>query len=130
MSVLKSDRRNSKRIMFTPNDGVIGVFSPPKNPDKKIKANIVNISSGGVHISFNAMIKHNIKEGDKLVLTAINGRDHQNYIVNVDTEIKWISDEKLQKEVGAGGKFADDERVTNFRFNELMEYWYMQHYDS
>ena len=42
------ERRKYKRVLFTVEDGIVGVFSPPDSQDIPITANVMNLSEGGL----------------------------------------------------------------------------------
>ena len=52
MEISKEDRRRSKRVLFTVEDGIVGVFNPSGNGGKPVQANVMDISTGGVKLLF------------------------------------------------------------------------------
>ena len=57
----KEERRQSKRVLFTVEDGIVGVFNPPGNGGEAITANVMDISSGGVKLIFKPILENKIK---------------------------------------------------------------------
>jgi c-di-GMP-binding flagellar brake protein YcgR len=124
------ERRKHKRVLFTVEDGVVGVFSPPDSLDESVTANIMNLSEGGLQLTFQSILENKIKEGDQLLLTEIKGKDTSQMIVNVDTEVKWISEDQLSQQVGIGCEFKDLLEFKKEQINEIVEFWYMQRLQS
>jgi len=120
------ERRKYKRVLFTVEDGIVGVFNPADSKEKPITANVMNMSEGGLQLIFKSVLGNRIKEGDKLLLTEIRGSESSQVVVNVDTEVKWISDDQLSQDVGIGCEFQDLLGDKRKKINEIVEFWYMQ----
>jgi c-di-GMP-binding flagellar brake protein YcgR len=123
------ERRKYKRVLFTIEDGIIGTFSPSQEKDENVPANVINISEGGVQLTFKPILNHRIKVGDRLLLTEIRGDKSGQIIVNVDAEVKWISEDLLQEEIGVGLQFVDVLKQSK-KLNEFVEFWYLQRLDD
>ncbi len=123
------ERRKYKRVLFTIEDGIIGSFSPPGEKDKDVDARVMNISEGGVQLRFKPILNNRIKVGDRLLLTEIKGKDSEQVIVNVDAEVKWVSDDKFTNDIGLGLEFVDVFDKSN-TLNEFVEFWYLQRIEN
>ena len=123
------ERRKYKRVLFTIEDGIIGTFSPGKESEESVTANGINISEGGVQLTFKPILNNRIKVGDRLLLTEIKGEKSDQVIVNVDAEVKWISDDKLSEDIGVGLQFVDVFDQSK-KFNDFVEFWYLQRLDD
>jgi len=126
MDIPKDERRQSKRVLFTVEDGIVGVFNPPGNGGDPVTANVMDISSGGVKLIFKPILENKIKEGDRLVLSEIRGSGNSQVIINIDTEVKWITEDELSDNIGLGVEFLgvlDEERE---HIDEMVEFWYLQ----
>ena len=123
------ERRKFKRVLFTIEDGIIGSFSPPGQEENDVDARVMNISEGGVQLRFKPILNNRIKVGDRLLLTEIKGKDSEQIIVNVDAEVKWVSDDKLTNDIGLGLEFIEVFEESN-SLNEFVEFWYMQRIDN
>jgi c-di-GMP-binding flagellar brake protein YcgR len=121
-----AERRKFNRVLFTIDDGIIGTLSVAGVGDKKISANIINISEGGVCLTFKPILNQKIKEGDRLLLTEIRSAKSKQLIINVDTEIKWISEGELSDKIGTGCEFVDVISDKKVEINDFVEYWYLQ----
>ena len=123
------ERRKYKRVLFTIEDGIIGTFSPSQGKNENFPASVINISEGGVQLTFKPILNHRIKVGDRLLLTEIRGDKSGQIIVNVDAEVKWISEDSLQEEIGVGLQFVDVLKQSK-KLNKFVEFWYLQRLDD
>lgn len=125
-----AERRKFKRVLFTIEDGIIGTLSIPGIDGEKITAEVINISEGGICLTFKPILNQKIKEGDKLLLTEIKSTNTKQLIINVDSEIKWISEDELSNRIGTGCEFIELLSEKKDRINEFVEYWYLQKMDD
>jgi c-di-GMP-binding flagellar brake protein YcgR len=126
MKNLEKERRKFKRVVFTVEDGIVGEFNPPGNGEKPVKAKVMDISQGGLKLIFRPVLKNKIREGDRIMLSAIKGGPSSQVIFNIDTEVKWITEDELSERIGLGVEFMnvlDDERQ---QINDMVEFWYLQ----
>jgi c-di-GMP-binding flagellar brake protein YcgR len=122
-----TERRQFKRVVFTMDDGIVGILNPPGvSRGQPITAQVLNLSEGGLQLTFNAVLKQRIKEGDRLLLTEIRGSAASEVIVNVDTEVRWISRSQLSEKIGIGCEFKNLLEDTKKKINRLIEFWYLQ----
>lgn len=121
-----SERRKYKRYIFTPDDGIVGVFYPPNSEGKPVTAEVINLSEGGIQLTFKPILKNRIREGDRILLTEIRGKTSAQVIINVDTEVRWLSEDKLNNEIGIGCQFYEMLRENKKRISKFVEFWYMQ----
>jgi len=125
---MSDERRKYKRVLFTIEDGIIGTFTESNQETDIVDANVLNISEGGVQLTFKPILNHRIKVGDKLLLTEIRGEKSGQVVVNVDAEVKWITEDRLSEEIGLGLEFVDVLKQTK-KLNEFVEFWYLQKLD-
>jgi len=125
-----AERRKFKRILFTIEDGIIGTLVLPGKDGEKVSAEVINISEGGICLTFKPILNQKIKEGDRLLLTEIKSSKSKQLIINVDTEIKWISEGELSDKIGTGCEFIEPFSEKKDRINEFVEYWYLQKIDN
>ncbi|MEE9118037.1 MAG: PilZ domain-containing protein [Calditrichia bacterium] len=126
MEMPNEERRQSKRVVFTVEDGVVGVFNPTCNGGEPVTANVVDISSGGVKLLFKPILGNKIKQGDRLVLSEIRGSSSSQVIINIDSEVKWITEDELSDNIGLGVEFLDVLEEEREHINEMVEFWYLQ----
>jgi len=99
------ERRKNKRIFFTNEDGIEGVF---KFPDKEpITTNIMNLSSGGLQFVLDRKQIEKIAKGDHLLLEKIKGNEELNFLNDIKLEVKWILDLQFFEHAGIGCEFKD-----------------------
>ncbi len=125
-----AERRQFRRVLFTVEDGIIGTFSVPGEENEKITGQVINISEGGICLTFKPILNQKIKEGDRLLLTELKSSKSKQLVINVDTEIKWISEGELSEKIGTGCEFVDLFSEKKERINEFVEYWYLQNMDN
>jgi c-di-GMP-binding flagellar brake protein YcgR len=120
------ERRQFKRVLFTVEDGIVGVFNPPGNDDSPIEATVMDMSAGGVKLLFKPILKNRIMEGDRLVLSEIKGSGSSQVVVNVDTEVKWITEDELNETIGLGVEFLNVLDDKKQKISDMAEFWFMQ----
>jgi len=123
------ERRQYKRVIFTIEDGIIGTFTAPSDTDTTVKARVINISEGGVQLTFKPILNNRIKVGDRLLLTEIKGDKSDQVVVNVDAEVRWITENKLSEKIGVGLKFLDVLKKGK-GLNQFMEFWFLQRLEN
>ena len=126
MEIPLDDRRQSRRVLFTVEDGIVGVFNPTGNGGEPVKANVMDISTGGVKLLFKPILKNKIKEGDRLVLSEIRGSVSSQVIVNIDTEVKWITEDELSDTIGLGVEFLEVLADERSQISDMVDFWYLQ----
>ena len=127
MTKQTKERRQFRRIVFTLDDGIVGILDPPGvKGGQPITAQVLNLSEGGLQLTFNTVLKQRIKEGDRLLLTEIRGASTAEVIVNVDTEVRWISRSQLSEKIGLGCEFKNLLKDTRQKINKIIEFWYLQ----
>jgi c-di-GMP-binding flagellar brake protein YcgR len=126
MEMTNEERRQSKRVLFTVEDGIVGVFNPPGNGGDPVEATVMDISSGGVKLLFKPILENKIKEGDRLVLSEIKGSGSSQVVINIDSEVKWITEDELSDTIGLGVEFLDVLDDEKEQINEMVDFWYLQ----
>jgi len=126
MEMTNEERRQSKRVLFTVEDGIVGVFNPPGNGGDPVQATVMDISSGGVKLLFKPILENKIKEGDRLVLSEIRGSGSSQVVINIDSEVKWITEDELSENIGLGVEFLGVLEDEKEHINDMVEYWYLQ----
>lgn len=125
MKKSSDERRKHQRVLFTIDDGIVGVFDPPGEGDP-VQASVMDISKGGVKLLFKSILKNRIMEGDKLILSEIKGSGSTPVVVNIDTEVKWISENELSETIGLGVEFLNMSENSQSQVDEMTDYWFMQ----
>jgi c-di-GMP-binding flagellar brake protein YcgR len=127
MTKSEKERRLHKRVVFTLEDGIVGIFDPPGvSQQQRITAQVLNLSEGGLQLTFDTVLKHRIKPGDRLLLTEIRGSNPAEVIVNIDSEVRWISRSQLSEKIGIGCEFRNLLAETKQKLSKIIELWYLQ----
>ena len=126
MEKKEKERRQHQRVLFTVEDGIVGVFNPPGKEGEPVKASVMDISKGGVKLLFKPILKNRIMEGDRIILSEIKGHGSSPVIVNIDTEVKWISEDELSETIGIGVEFLNLLENKQQQIDDLTDFWYMQ----
>jgi c-di-GMP-binding flagellar brake protein YcgR len=126
MDMPNEERRQSKRVLFTVEDGIVGVFNPSGNGGEPVQANVMDISSGGVKLLFKPVLENKIKEGDRLVLSEIRGSGSSQVVINIDSEVKWITEDELSDNIGLGIEFLDVLEGEREQLDEMVDFWFLQ----
>jgi len=126
MDKKNEERRKHKRVLFTVEDGIVGVLNPPGEGEDPVEASVMDMSKGGVKLLFKPILENRIMEGDKLILSEIRGSGSSQVVVNIDTEVKWITEDELSESTGLGVEFLDVMKSDQDQIDEMTEYWYLQ----
>jgi len=126
MEMTNEERRQSKRVLFTVEDGIVGVFNPPGNGENQVQAKVMDISAGGVKLLFKPILENKIKEGDRLVLSEIRGSGSSQVVINIDSEVKWITKDELSDNIGLGVEFLEVLEHEREQIDDMVEFWYLQ----
>ncbi len=126
MSDHNDERRKHQRVLFTVEDGIVGVFNPPGNGGEPLEASVMDMSKGGVKLLFKPILDNRIMEGDKLILSEIRGSGSSQVVVNIDTEVKWISEDELSETIGVGVEFLNVVESEQDQIDEMADFWYLQ----
>ena len=91
-----------------------------------MQANVMDISTGGVKLLFKPILKNKIKEGDRLVLSEIRGSGSSQVIINIDSEVKWITEDELSDSIGLGVEFLNVLEQERGQISDMVDFWYLQ----
>lgn len=101
------ERRCHKRVFYSAEDHMTGVFVFPGDHQKVLEANILNISVGGLHFTVERNKLIPLKIGDQLILKKIVGNAPFRIVYDFEIEIKWVLDYQRLKHVGFGCEFRN-----------------------
>ena len=107
MSDEQRERRRHRRIFFSIEDGIKGIFAFSDHQRGLLTASIINISEGGLGLALNKDKKDKIARGDYVILSHITGIQDLEPLTNVEAEIKWIVDNPSLEFLGFGCEFLD-----------------------
>lgn len=115
------EKRQFKRIIFSSDDGVIGIFRHQEKEDQLIASNIVNISEGGIQFIIKKGRRDDLKEGDLLTLTRIKGKSDLEFPCETGIEIRWILDLNYFDHVGVGCQFVAIPSIIKEQIKQFVE---------
>jgi c-di-GMP-binding flagellar brake protein YcgR len=124
MENIKQEKRRFNRVPFLYSDNIIGTFIHPNDQDK-IYAHILNFSIQGLYFTLKKSEK-DINEGDKLILLEIRGPKNQDYIVNIELEIKRVLDNPVLEHYGYGCQFINLPDSSRKQIRRFLEVWYLE----
>ena len=87
----KQERRRFQRVFFAVEDEVKGTFVFTDIQKGSLTATVINLSESGVGLALSKdETTKNIREGDHLIMTQLNGIKGLESLANIKAEIKWI----------------------------------------
>ena len=105
----RKEKRGSKRILFSLEENVVGVFSFLSNNKEFISftASILNLSAGGLQFVLRKDDDNGIRVEDRLLLKKIKGNGKLVFCANMELEIRWILDIQYLEHIGVGCGFEN-----------------------
>ncbi|MFH0998206.1 MAG: PilZ domain-containing protein [Pseudomonadota bacterium] len=121
LEIKGKERRCYKRVFYTAEDQMTGLFVFPGNNQKILEAHILNVSVGGLHFTIkrNGMIP--LKMGDRLKLIKLMGNSPLRIASDIEIEIKWVLDYRLMKHVGFGCEFRNLPDMISAQISDFIE---------
>ncbi|MCX5883809.1 MAG: PilZ domain-containing protein [Deltaproteobacteria bacterium] len=107
MNLEGKERRGCKRVFYSAEDQMTGLFFFPGNNQVLLEAQIINVSLSGLHFTINRNKMMPLKMGDRLILKKLFGNSPLRTDSDVEIEIKWVLDHKSMKHVGFGCEFQN-----------------------
>lgn len=115
-------KRKHRRIFFSAKDGVKGELTIGI-PEKKITADILNISESGVGFSIYRDEDLLIAKGIRFVLNQIKGTAELAIMRDVETEIKWVFNHAGFKHIGFGCEFKNTPDTVVKKLRDYIDSW-------
>ena len=125
MTNSSEEKRRFNRVPFSYNDNIIGTFVRPGN-SQKINAHILNLSIQGLYFTLEKGEIPDMEENDKLVLLGINGPRSEDYIVNIELEVKRILDHQDLEHFGFGCSFTAFPESSRDQIRRFLEMWFLE----
>jgi len=120
----KQERRSFKRIFFSIEDGIKGVFAFPDHQKGVFTATILNIGEGGLGLALGKDEGIKIGKGDYVILSHITGIQGLESLTNVETEIRWILDNPSFDFVGFGCEFLNTPEPLRDAIRVFIDSWH------
>lgn len=116
------ERRRFKRVVFSIEDGITGVFSSPGFADDSIAAMIMDLGAGGLQFVLPRNTTHKISTGDRLILGKVQGMTDLKFVCKVELKVKWIMDLEYFEHIGVGCEILNASDVIRDQINRFVDY--------
>jgi c-di-GMP-binding flagellar brake protein YcgR len=123
MMELHSERRVFKRVLFTIEDQVSGLISSCTIKGLTIKANVLNLSQGGICLTIPRTKDFSLQKGDQIVLLQVKIPDSSQFLTNIDARIKWIMDQPDFEYLGIGCEFINLPNSSEEQLKSFVQSW-------
>jgi hypothetical protein len=121
MEIEGKERRHCNRVFYVAEDRMVGFFVSPGNDQKILEAHIMNVSVGGIHFTIKRDGMIPLKMGDRLILTKLMGNSPLRIVSDIETEIKWVLDNRLLKHIGIGCEFRNLPDIISSQLTKFIE---------
>ena len=118
------NRRKFRRAIFSAEDNIQAVFSFPGKHERPIHTSVLNLSEGGMQITVETQDLKKIKPGAKLVLLQIRGPFPFEYLVSIDSEVKWVVSHQILQHAGIGCEFQNISSSSREQIGSFVRDWY------
>ena len=125
MTNSSEEKRRFNRVPFSYNDNIIGSFVRP-GKSQKINAHILNLSIQGLYFTLEKGENSDLKENDNLVLLGINGPRSEDFIVNIELQVKRILDHPDLEHFGFGCSFISFPESSRDQIRRFLEMWFLE----
>lgn len=124
MDKVSAERRESKRALFTVENGIIASFTLPGNKIKPMTAYILNLSQGGIFFTMRTDEREKIKKGNLLLFLEIKKRNAKPFILNAEAEVVWLTEGSSREYIGIGCKFLDISKTSQQQIQRFIDLWH------
>ena len=100
------ERRRYRRVYFDPKDEVKGVFKKVQGGIRIFTGRIMNISMNGLAFTPDES-DIELKEGEIITITEINGRPAINFKGEIKLILRWVAVSPIFDRPAAGGEFVE-----------------------
>jgi c-di-GMP-binding flagellar brake protein YcgR len=125
MVIKVDEKRKYNRVPFSYNDNIIGTFYRPNNKHK-INAHILNLSAQGLYFTLEKTEISDIEEHEKLILIEINVPRNDDFILNIEIEIRRILDHPELEHIGFGCRFITFPESSRDQIRRFLEVWFLE----
>ena len=119
------EKRKYNRVPFSYNDNIIGTFFRPNNK-QKVNAHILNLSAQGLYFTLEKSETSDLEEHEKLVLVEIKFPRNDDFILNIEMEIKRILNHPELEHVGFGCNFITFPESSRDQIRRFLEIWFLE----
>ncbi len=101
------DRRQTRRVLFSMEDQIMGRITIPDLENTSVVVQILNMSIDGICFFIRSTRDIHLKSGDEIVLVDIRKQDSAPLPLKVKNRIIWIQENPDNSYTGVGSKFMD-----------------------
>ena len=112
------ERRRFKRIDFSEDEGIVGIF---ETPELSISPSIKDISKGGLKLALAKDQAVGFRRGNILILTAIKGTANIEFDESIELEIKWMMEPDASGYVAVGCEFKEISENAREQINQFVD---------
>ncbi|MCP4346645.1 MAG: PilZ domain-containing protein [Desulfobacterales bacterium] len=123
---MQEERRLSNRIFFSMKDGPVALFTLPEHNDETISATIMDLSAGGLGLSFRKEENIKIHEGDHLILTEIKNIVELEEVADIELKIRWLRNYDAFKHILFGCEFINISEPIREQIWQFVNSWIMK----
>jgi len=117
-----ANRREFKRIPFSPSEEVLGVVSLTETDRDIYHFKIADIGAGGLRFIVRREDLPTIDYGNRLFLKSINGESQLAFLCPQELEIMWFLDKRIFTYVLIGCRFKKISKDKQQRVDEFIEF--------
>lgn len=107
MTIDHAERRQYSRLLFSDEKRVTAVFRSPDLSEINLKADIVNLSEGGIGLRFREREAASVCAGELLYIADINDHPQLAFLKTVEAKVKWILDYQPSRGIRSGCDFLN-----------------------
>ena len=101
------ERRKHRRVFFTMKEGISTIVTIAGRDGEEISATLLSVGGGGISFAIPRIRAQEIKEGDVLIVQAINGIEPLSSLTQVNALVKYIIDYDVYIYISFGCEFMD-----------------------
>ena len=124
MNNQNQNRRKHTRAIFSFDDNITGFFSIPGGNGKAFSTHVLNLSEGGIQITLSRQDQKKLSTGENIILLQIKGPNPLRFLVNIDTQVKWILSHEILEHSGAGCEFINISPSSREQIASFVDAWY------
>ncbi len=125
MTTYESEKRRFNRVPFSYHDNIIGIFTHPGKKGK-FNAHLLNLSIQGIYFTLRKEEGSMIHRDDQLVFIEIKIPKGENYILNIDMEVRRILDHPDLDHFGYGCAFTSFPDSSREQLRRFLEMWFLE----
>ncbi len=107
MNIDQKEKRQFSRLLFSDENRISVILRSSDLSETSLKADIMNLSEGGIGLRFMEREAASVCEGENLYIAEISGQYQLSFLKTVETKVKWILEYKPSRGIRAGCEFMN-----------------------